>query len=280
MRTLGRHVRLRLLMTLAASLIMSCGGAEQAREQAAAGETTASGKEEVRGRAAKGAAEPAAAPGYRVIDVTDGGTIRGVVRFIGTAPPARLVRISEDVEACGATRQVQTVRLGPKNGLADALVSLTDIQEGAALVAPDEPPVLDQTGCRFVPHLLLVPARVPVNVLNSDPITHNIHTLAFDNRPINRAQPSFMKKMEVSFKVPEKVKVNCDIHEWMGAWIAVMGHPYYAKTRQDGSFSIPNVPAGTYTLELWHETLGTTTQEVTVAAGEVTEVSFGMSPQA
>ncbi len=114
---------------------------------------------------------PAGGSGYTVVEVTDGGTIRGTVRFVGTVPAARTVSVSEDAETCGESRQVQTVEVGVGQGLANAVVSLVDITRGAVLETPVSPPVLDQRECRFVPHVLLAPAGAPVHVLNSDPLT-------------------------------------------------------------------------------------------------------------
>ncbi len=251
-----------------ALVLVACGGetdgARGAEEEAAPAEEVAT------------EAEPAGRAGYTVVEVTDGGTIRGAVRFVGTVPSARTVSVSEDTETCGESRQVQTVEVGVGQGLANAVVSLVDITHGAALETPASPPVLDQVGCRFVPHVLLAPAGVPVHILNSDPLTHNVHTVAFENRPVNRAQPKDLHQIEVTFRAAEKVKVKCDIHGWMSAWIAVVDHPYHAITAQNGAFVIGNVPPGTYTLEVWHETLGTSTQSVTVAAGETADASVDL----
>ncbi len=139
------------------------------------------------------------------------------------------------------------------------------------------PPTLDQNGCQFAPHVLLAPAGQAVHVLNSDPLTHNVHTAAFENRPVNRSQPAGVRKIELSFRFPEKVRVRCDMHDWMGAWIAVVDHPYNAVTDEAGSFVLENVPPGTYTLEIWHEILGSNTQSVTVAAGQATDASVELA---
>jgi hypothetical protein len=119
-----------------------------------------------------------------------------------------------------------------------------------------------------------------VEILNSDPVTHNVHTVAFDNRPFNRTQPAALEKIEASFRVAEKVRVKCDIHGWMGAWIVVIDHPYHAVTGSDGGFVIGNVPAGTYTVEIWHETLGASTQTVTVTAGQAADLSIELAQPA
>ncbi len=198
---------------LALALVAACGGGAddtpQAEETAAAAAETAAGGETT---------------GYTVVDVTNGGTITGTVRFVGTVPPPRTVTVDENTETCGESQQLQPIQVGANGGLANAVVSLVDITSGAALVAAS-PPTLDQNGCQFTPHVLLAPAGQAVHVLNSDPLTHNVHTAAFENRPVNRSQPAGVLKIELSFRLPEKVRVMFDMHSWMGAWIAVIDHP-------------------------------------------------------
>lgn len=219
-----------------------------------------------------------ASPGYMAIEVTDGGNIQGTVRFPGTPPPPRPIPVGDNTEACGESQDVQPIEVGTNAGLANVVVSLVDITRGAALV-PDTPPTLDQRGCRFVPHMLLAQVGQAVHVLNSDPLTHNVHTAAFDNRPVNRAQPASVGAIELTFDMPEKVRVRCDLHAWMGAWVVVIDHPYHAITDEAGTFTIGNVPPGTYTLEFWHETLGSRTQSITVSAGQATDASVELTQQ-
>lgn len=222
-----------------------------------------------------GAAEVPAQPtsGYTPIEVADGGTVRGTIRFTGDAPPAREVPVTVDRDVCGESRRVQAVVTGTGGTLADAVVSLTDIRRGAAFT-PDTPPTLDQRGCRFRPHVVVVPTGAALRVLNGDPLTHNVHTVAFDNRPVNRTQPADLESLELRFEAPEKVRVKCDLHPWMSAWIVVAEHPYHAVTDSTGRFELTDVPPGTYTLEVWHESLGTRTRSVTLTAGEDVELTI------
>lgn len=222
------------------------------------------------------ASQGSADPGYLAIDVVDGGAVRGVVRLDGDVPPGRTLSITTDTGVCGSTRRVQPVVVGPDGGLADAVVSLIDISRGAGF-APESPAALDQRGCRFAPHVLLAPATGTVHVLNSDPLTHNVHVAAFDNRSVNRTQPAGAEAIELRFDVPEKVRVKCDLHPWMGAWIVVSEHPYHAITDETGSFVLVDVPPGTYALEVWHETLGTRRRTVTVVAGQDANVAFDLA---
>jgi len=277
-----RQYRVRMSLLVTSELVIlaillavaSCAGSgddSPAVEEAA----TASAAPGVEAKPPSGPTE--SATGYTVIDVTDGGAIRGTIRFAGTVPPPRTTEVDDDVEACGEMQSRLPVTVGENGGLSDVVASLVDIDRGIALEAGASAPALDQQTCRFEPHVLLAPVGAPVQILNSDPVTHNIHTVTFDNRAVNRAQPAGVRVIEVSFKVDEKVKVKCDIHDWMGAWIIAIEHPYHAITDVRGEFAIEDVPPGTYTLELWHEELGATRQEVTVAAGEVAMIDASMA---
>ena len=210
---------------------------------------------------------------YVTIEVMDGGTVRGVVRFNGDVPPPRSVPVTTDTTICGSTRWLQPVVVGPHGGLADAVVSLADIRRGAAF-APESPAALDQRGCRFAPHVLLARATGTVQVLNSDPLTHNVHVAAFDNRSVNRTQPAGAEAIELRFDVPEKVRVKCDLHPWMSAWIVVSKHPYHSITDETGSFVLGDIPPGTYAVEVWHETLGARRRTVTVAPGDAVDLTL------
>ena len=258
-----------LFLTALSAGLVACGGGSDSGGDSAGAETTP-------------AAQPAVAAsgsGYTVVAVSDAGSIRGTIRLAGAAPASRTVTVAEDVETCGASKVVQTVQTGAGNGLANAVVSITNISQGAALETSPAAASLDQDGCQFAPHVLLAPVGAAVKILNSDPITHNVHTVTFENRPLNRAQPAAMREIETTFAYADKVKVKCDIHEWMSAWVIVIDHPYHAITGADGDFVIENVPPGTYTVEIWHETLGTTTQDVTVGANQSAVVEAELSPQ-
>ena len=101
---------------------------------------------------------------------------------------------------------------------------------------------------------------------------HNIHTYSKINKPMNRAQPKFKKKLKVKFDKPEIMEVKCDVHGWMSGWIFVAGNPYYSVTGEDGAFSLTDVPAGKYKVTIWHEKLGTQTKEVEVKDGETAKL--------
>jgi plastocyanin len=136
---------------------------------------------------------------------------------------------------------------------------------GKAWPVPTEAAIMDQQGCRYVPHVLAVRVGQPVRFLNSDALFHNVHTLPKANRDANVPMPASRKEVAETFTKEEgPFGVKCDVHPWMQGWVRVFSHPFYAVTRDDGAFRIPDLPAGSYELTAWHETLGTKTVNVTV----------------
>jgi plastocyanin len=200
-----------------------------------------------------------------------GGTISGEVKVSGAAPAPKVLKINKDVEVCGAEKKIVEVAVGPGNGLADAVVSVA----GAKGAKPAKKAVLDQKGCEFRPHIVVM-APGELEILNSDGVLHNIHTFSTANPSINKAQPKFKKTMTEKFEKPEAIKVQCDAHSWMLGWIYVSENPAVT-TDEKGGFKIENVPAGKHKVEVWHPVLGKQTKEVEVKAGQEAKVSFELA---
>jgi plastocyanin len=206
--------------------------------------------------------------------VEGGGSVSGRVIYRGMPPERAPVAVTKDREVCGRTaHRAEGLVVGRGGGLQNAVVSIDPVTRGKPWPGGSKP-VLDQRGCWFVPHLLLVPAGAEIDILNSDGILHNIHTHPKLNPPINLAQPKFKKVLNHAFARPETVRVVCDVHSWMNAWIVVAAHPYHAVTGEDGAFSLDQVPPASYTLKAWHETLGTSEQPVTVSPGGRVEATL------
>jgi hypothetical protein len=199
-----------------------------------------------------------------------GGTIEAEVKYSGP-PQVEKLKVNKDTEKCGTETQIEKVVVGGNKGLANAVVSVPSAKGPTSVKTK---PVLDQHGCKFVPHVLAMPPG-ELEVKNSDDILHNIHTYSTANPSINKAQPKFKKVMTEKFEKPEIIKVTCDVHSWMLGWVAVVPGPA-AVTDKDGVAKIENVPAGKQKIEVWHETLGKQEKEVEVKAGQTTKVSFEM----
>ena len=141
------------------------------------------------------------------------------------------------------------------------------------------PVVMDQIGCKYTPHAMGVMVNQPFRILNSDGILHNVHSFSKVNAEFNKGQPFQNMEFEHTFDQAEvMVRFKCDVHPWMSSYMGVVEHPFFAVSTDDGSYSIDGVPAGTYTVEAWHETLGTQTMEVTVAEDSVAAASFDFAP--
>lgn len=200
-----------------------------------------------------------------------GGTITGRILFDGDIPAPIHYTPSRDTQVCGTGDHVSDeMVVGADKGIGYAVVSLKNVDGGRMNAQASV--ILDQQGCRFQPHVVLIPRGATLEILNNDKILHNVRTTSKKNPPFNKAQPKFLKKIKHTFKAaPEKIKVQCDAHSWMSAWIVVQEHPFYAVTDASGQFTLTDVPAGTYTIESWHEKLGAQTATVTVpATGTVT----------
>jgi len=211
------------------------------------------------------------APGPQV-GAQGGGTVVGEVKYQGTPPAPEMLKVTKNTEVCGKEKTSPQLVVGPDKGIQWAVVSLAGAKGSPP--KPAKKPALDQKGCEFQPHVLLVPAGAEVDILNSDGILHNIHTFSTANPPFNISQPKFKKVITAKFDKPEIVKVKCDVHGWMSGWIVVMDHPWYAVTDGKGAFKLENVPAGKHKVEVWHETLGKVTKEVEVKAGAEVKVAF------
>jgi plastocyanin len=212
---------------------------------------------------------------YQGGDVKDGGSISGTVKFKGTAPAPKKIDVSKDKEVCGKTPKTDESLIVSNGNLENAVIMITDITKGKKMEVKKV--TLDQKGCDYHPHVLAFPAGSTVEIVNPDGILHNIHSYSKVNSAFNMAQPKFKKTMEVKIEKPEIIEVRCDVHGWMEGWLVATANPYFAVTDSSGTFKLTDVPPGTYTVEVWHQKLGKTTQKVTVKAKEDAKVNFEMA---
>ena len=207
--------------------------------------------------------------------VSDGGIITGSVKFKGTAPAPKKIEANKDTEVCGKTPKTDASLIVSGGNLVNAVVYISDIKKGKKM--EPQKVTLDQKGCEYHPHVLAFPAGSTVEIQNPDGILHNIHSYSKVNSPFNIAQPKFKKSVPQKIDKPETINVKCDVHGWMNGWLFAAENPYYGVTDNSGNFKLTDVPPGNYTVEVWHETLGKTTQKVTVKAKEEAKVNFEMA---
>jgi plastocyanin len=249
--------RFLILSVLAVSLLtVACGGGGGEADQAAA---------------------PAAAPAPMASTGTGG--ITGVINYTNGDPDTTIGMDADPVcvglHADGAeTEQI----VGDEGHLGNVFVYIKSGLSGS-YPAGDAKVVLNQEGCMYHPHVSGVQVGQAVVIRNSDPTLHNVHALPTANAEFNKGQPFQNMEFEHKFDTAEvMIRFKCDVHPWMNSYMGVLDHPFFAVSEVDGSYTIENVPAGTYTVEAWHETLGTQTMEVTVADDAVAAASFEFAP--
>ena len=140
---------------------------------------------------------------------------------------------------------------------------------------PETPVVLDQAGCIYQPHVAGAQTCQPIEFRNSDDFLHNVHGTPAESTGWNFAMSTRRGTRTVRVEKPEvMVQVRCDVHPWMRAYLGVLDHPYFSVTDKDGKFELKSLPPGTYTIEAWHEKLGTQTQTVTIGEKQTSDVTF------
>jgi hypothetical protein len=194
------------------------------------------------------------------------GVVSGVVAFGGTPPPVAMIP-NDTCHNQGARPlpdETVVVNEGGKT-LRNVIVYLDGVSgryDGTQAPAA----VLDQVDCRYVPHVLAVQAGQTLLVKSSDPTLHNVHYRPAENPAGNFGLTQAGSDRRVTFarSEPEPVRVKCDVHPWMTAYVGVLPHPFFAVTGDHGRFEISRVPPGSYTLVAWHERYGRLTRPITV----------------
>src|ERR1700684_3916194 len=215
--------------------------------------------------------EAAPAPAATPIDPATVGTVSGQPKMDGLAPKMAKIDMSQD-PACKGGNEAENVVVDNGN-LANVFVYIKDGLRSRTLRVPKDPVVLDQSGCKYHPHVLGVMTGQTVQIKNDDQTTHNIHPTPKDNREWNESQPPSSPAIEKNFAREEiMLPVKCNQHPWMKMYINVVKSPFYAITDKSGKYEIKGLPPGDYTIAFVHEKLGEQDQKVTVAAKETKTV--------
>ena len=199
------------------------------------------------------------------------GDLVGEIKFTGPPPAAAALPVNKDQKVCGATVASETVLVSGGH-LENVVVTVKG--QGVTAPAPQAAKVeLDQLLCHYVPHVQAVPVGSTLEIVNSDPMLHNIHGRTGSQTVFNLAMPIKGMKTPRVLAKPELVHLKCDVHTFMEGWVWVVDSPY-AVAGADGHFAIRGLPAGTFTVTAWHEKLGVKTAQVTVPASGEAKVDF------
>ena len=211
-----------------------------------------------------------------VAPAQDAGSLSGRITFAGTPPPRKKIEATKDQDVCGKNAELydESLVVGPDKGVKNTVIMVMGAKGGKFA---SQKATLDQKGCQYVPHVVVVPTSGELEILNSDGVLHNIHTHSSANPEINVAQPKFKKVLSEKFGKTEIIKATCDAHGWMNGWIVATDNPFVAVTDEKGNFTIKDIPPGKYTVEIWHETLGKQTKEVTIKAKEDSKLSLELA---
>jgi hypothetical protein len=237
--------------------------------------------------AAVALAAPAAA--YEVVTVPDGGAVAGVVKFAGTPPRLPPLAVGKDREVCGDHKEAEALVVGPDRGVPGSVILVQGVARGKKSAGGV---VLDQRRCVFVAHVTAVMTGDKARVKSSDAVLHHAHGWLGASTVFNLALPNRDQVIDITRRLtnPGVIRIVCDAHPHMSAWLIVHDSPYYAVTDERGAYRIDGVPPGAYRVTMWHEGYRprgldrdghprydpprTRTNNVTIAPGAMATVDF------
>jgi plastocyanin len=222
------------------------------------------------------AASPRALLAYEEIVVKDGATIRGTVKVEGKLPKLPPLQVTKYKEVCKDVPN-ESLIVGPRQGLRYAVIMLEGIRKGKA-VERETVHELDNVKCRFSPHVQAASVGQFVVLKNSDPILHTVHAFFANEQPqfnVGLYPGRVSRKPLIAAGV---VKIRCEVHPWMSAFIVVTEHPYHAISDVYGEYELSDVPPGVYQLKVWHESLGIQERRIEVRPAATQQLDFTFTP--
>jgi hypothetical protein len=210
---------------------------------------------------------------YKVIEVTDGGTISGKAIFAGANPPKdETVTLTSEQDLCGDTLPAHKYLINSNKEIQNVVVYIGKIKKGKAV--PKEKALIDNVLCAFIPRISVGFQGNEVDIKNSDPVFHNVHSYIKGKTTYNLGLPDKGSMVTKKMKRAGVMEVKCDSHPWMLGYVFISKHPYAVVTNDKGEFTLTDVPAGEYEVKAWHEGLGEVSLgKVTVAAGKTAKAN-------
>lgn len=189
---------------------------------------------------------------YEVAHVPDGGSLTGSVKFSGPPPRLDPIVVKKNRDACGESVPNEALVLGPDKGVRGSVILIEGVPRGKKA---EGELVLDNARCLFAPHVSALMAGAPARIRNSDPVLHNAHGILGGKTIFNSALSTKGRVVDITTKLkqPGVVKVLCDAHTHMSAWVVAHDSPYFAVADEKGNFRIDGIPPGKYTVTMWHE---------------------------
>jgi len=212
---------------------------------------------------------------YEEIAVKDGGTIRGAVKVEGTLAKLPPLQVTKYKEVCKDVPN-ESLLVGPGQGLRYAVITLEGIIKGKA-VEKEADHELDNLQCRLIPHVSAASVGQFILLKNSDPILHTAHAAFGGEQPqfnVGLYPGRVSRKPLITAGV---VKIRCEVHPWMTAYIVVTDHPYHAISDIYGEYELRDIPAGVYQLKVWHESLGTQEKRIEVKPAATQKADFAFT---
>lgn len=273
---MSSHTRTFLPLVFAVAVAIGCGSSKP--------QDAAATQPQQQDKPAQAPAQPLMQLAEAPAGVSAGsGSIKGSVKFEGTAPAAEKVKMGADPvcqQQHATPVMTEDVAVNSNNTLKNVFVYVKEGVKGA-FPASSNPVILEQKGCWYAPHVFGIQVDQSLEITNDDPTLHNVNAKPTVNQPFNVAQPSNKSpKVVKKFAKPELgIVFKCNVHPWMKAYGNVVDNPFFAVTGEDGSFAVSGLPAGTYTIAAWHEKYGTQTQSVTVGDGQAASADFTFKAQ-
>lgn len=224
--------------------------------------------------------DPEAASETAAQTTEDAATIVGRVRIKGEIPKRRKIPTNADPK-CAALHAVDLFSddfvIDPAGNVEWALVYIKEGLEDHKFTPPKTPVIVEQKGCHFEPHVLGIMTGQELMFRNQDPLMHIVHVIPKNNREFGFSQAKPGEERAKIFSAKETIRLFCDVHPWMVAWIMVLDHPLYSATGPDGKYKLKGVPPGKYTLEVWHESYKPVTQQIEVKPRESKTLNFELT---